>query len=98
MTLSAYEKQVLREIDDDLSAQDPLLASRFSAFRGFRLRLWQVGTCFVVGLCLYAAGLTRAGGGGEALALCGYLVIVGSAGWLFGMVVDRLRRRGCGKS
>jgi hypothetical protein len=96
VALSDYEKRALHEIEADLSAQDPPLAARLSALRGSRLRLWQVVVLSLVGLCVFAAGLALASGSGQALALGGYLMIVGSASWLVSTVCARLadRRRG----
>jgi hypothetical protein len=90
MSMSAREKRALKEIESRLTAEDRDLAVTLKRRRRWlndsRPLLATAG--LVVGVILMALGMVQAHLGGIAVALAGYLVLLGStvAG------VDLLRR------
>jgi hypothetical protein len=90
MSLSEHEQQVLDEIESDLTnvAADGHLPSRW---RRPGARLARAGRgALVLGVLLIGVGLVRPSAAGEAIAVAGYLVIVGA----FAAVLDARRRPG----
>jgi hypothetical protein len=88
MELSERERQVLREMETHLLAEDPGLASSLSIRRlrvGVRAIIAAAG--LVVGVLLMAVGIGIAHTVGTAVALLGYLVLLFSTS----ASVDRLR-------
>lgn len=91
MSLSEHEQQVLDEIESDLTnvAAYGHLPSRWRR-PGARLARAGRGGALVLGVLLIGVGLVRPSAAGEAIAVAGYLVIVGA----FAAVLDARRRRG----
>jgi Protein of unknown function (DUF3040) len=91
MSLSEHEQQVLEEIESDLTnvAADGHLPSRWRR-PGARLARAGRGGALGLGVLLIGVGLVRPSAAGEAIAVAGYLVIVGA----FAAVLDARRRRG----
>ena len=90
MSLSEHERQVLDEIERDLAslAADGHLLSRW---RRPGARLARAGRgALVLGVLLIGVGLVHPSAAGEAIAVAGYLVIVGAVA----AVLDARRRRG----
>jgi hypothetical protein len=91
MSLSEHEREVLDEIERDLAslAADGHLLSR-SRRPGARLARAGRGGALVLGVLLIGVGLAHPSAAGEAIAVAGYLVIVGAVA----AVLDARRRRG----
>ena len=91
MSLSEHEQQVLDEIERNLAtlAADGHLLSRWRR-PGARLARAGRGGALVLGVLLIGVGLVHPSAAGEAIAVAGYLVIVG---WV-AAVLDARRRRG----
>jgi hypothetical protein len=90
MSLSEHEQQVLDEIERDLTnvAADGHLPSRWR--RPDRLARAGRGGALVLGVLLIGVGLVHPSAAGEAIAVAGYLVLVGA----LSAVLDARRRRG----
>jgi Protein of unknown function (DUF3040) len=90
MSLSEHEQQVLDEIERDLAslAADGHLLSRWRR-PGARLARVGRGGALVLGVLLIV-GLVHPSAAGEAIAVAGYLVLVGAVA----AVLDARRRRG----
>jgi predicted phage tail protein len=91
MSLSEHERQVLDEIESDLTnvAAYGHLQSRWRR-PGARLARAGRGGALVLGVVLIGVGLVHASAAGEAIAVAGYLVLVGA----LSAVLDARRRRG----
>jgi len=91
MSLSEHEQQVLDEIESDLTnvAAYGHLPSRWRR-PGARLARAGRGGALVLGVLLIGVGLVHPSAAGEAIAVAGYLVIVGAVA----AVLDARRRRG----
>src|SRR6476620_11483094 len=91
MSLSEHEQQVLDEIESDLTtlAADGHLLSRWRR-PGARLARAGRGGALVLGVLLIGVGLMHASAAGEAIAVAGYLVLVGA----LSAVLDARRRPG----
>ena len=91
MSLSEHEQQVLDEIERDLAslAADGHLLSRWQR-PGARLARSERGGALVLGVLLVGVGLVHPSAAGEAIAVAGYLVLVGAVA----TVLDARRRRG----
>jgi Protein of unknown function (DUF3040) len=90
MSLSEHEQQVLDEIERDLTnvAADSHLPSRRR--RPGRLARAGRGGAQVLGVLLIGVGLVHPSAAGEAIAVAGYLVLVGA----LSAVLDARRRPG----
>jgi hypothetical protein len=90
MSLSEHEQQVLDEIESDLTnvAAHGQLPSRWR--RPGRLARAGRGGALVVGVLLIGVGLVHPSAAGEAIAVAGYLVLVGA----LSAVLDARRRPG----
>ncbi len=79
MSLSEHEQQVLDEIERDLTnvAADGHLPSRWPR-PGARLARAGRGSALVLGVLLIGVGLVHPSAAGEAIAVAGYLVLVGA--------------------
>jgi hypothetical protein len=91
MSLSEHEQQVLDEIESDLTnvAAYGHLQSRWRR-PGARLARAGRGGALVLGVVLIGVGLVHASAAGEAIAVAGYLVLVGA----LSAVLDARRRPG----
>jgi hypothetical protein len=91
MSLSEHEQQVLDEIERDLTnvAADGHLQSRWRR-PGARLARAGRGGALVLGVLLIGVGLVHPSAAGVAIAVAGYLVLVGA----LSAVLDARRRRG----
>ncbi len=91
MSLSEHEQQVLDEIERDLTnvAADGHLPSRWRR-PGARLARAGRGSALVLGVLLIGVGLVHPSAAGEAIAVAGYLVLVGA----LSAVLDARRRPG----
>ena len=91
MSLSEHEQQVLDEIERDLTniAAHGHLPSRWRR-PGPRLARAGRGGALVLGVLLIGVGLVHASAAGEAIAVAGYLVLVGA----LSAVLDARRRPG----
>jgi DUF3040 family protein len=91
MSLSEHEQQVLEEIERDLAsvAADGHLLPRWRR-PGARLARAGRGGALVLGVLLIGVGLVHPSAAGVAIAVAGYLVLVGA----FTAVLDARRRRG----
>src|SRR6478672_11294718 len=91
MSLSEHEQHVLDEIERDLAtlAADGHPQSRWRR-PGARLARAGRGGALVLGVLLIGVGLAHPSAAGEAIAVAGYLVIVGAVA----AVLDARRRPG----
>ena len=91
MSLSEHEQQVLDEIESDLTnvAAYGHLQSRWRR-PGARLARAGRGGALVLGVLLIGVGLAHPSAAGEAIAVAGYLVLVGA----LSAVLDARRRPG----
>jgi hypothetical protein len=91
MSLSEHEEQVLDEIERDLTnvAADGHLPSRWRR-PGARLARAGRGGALVLGVVLIGVGLVHPNAAGDAIAVAGYLVLVGA----LSAVLDARRRPG----
>jgi len=91
MSLSEHEQQVLDEIESDLTnvAAHGHLPSRWRR-PGARLARAGRGGALVLGVLLIGVGLVHPSAAGEAIAVAGYLVLVGA----LSAVLDARRRPG----
>jgi hypothetical protein len=91
MSLSEHEQQVLDEIERDLASltADGHLLPRWRR-PGARLARAGRGGALVLGILLIGVGLVHPTAVGVAIAVAGYLVLVGA----FAAVLDARRRRG----
>jgi hypothetical protein len=91
MSLSEHEQRVLDELERDLAGvvADGHLLSRWRR-PGARLARAGRGGALVLGVLLIGVGLVHPNAVGDAVAVAGYLVIVGA----LSAVLDARRRRG----
>jgi hypothetical protein len=95
VVLSERERRLLQEMETDLRAQDPRLASRLSVRRlrgGANVVLTVSG--LAIGLLLMAVGVWRGNAAGIAVALVGYVVLLVSTA----VAGEWLRARGVGSA
>jgi hypothetical protein len=94
MPLSENERRQLQQIEHDLLAQDPRLASSFGGRRWRRTSKTVLASSGVLcGIVLMFTGLRVGGALGIVIADAGFLVLVLATASLGGFLQNRLRAR-----